>query len=48
MKKKKVFKMASEELAEFLSFQRKGSMTPAKKGKGSYRRKKRVDLDKEP
>lgn len=36
---KKAFKMAPEELEEFVRFQRKGSTVPAKKGRGSYRRK---------
>lgn len=36
---KRAFKMAPEELQEFVRFQRKGSTVPAKKGRGSYRRK---------
>ena len=33
------FKKSSEELQEYLQFQRRGSKVRAKKGKGSYKRK---------
>lgn len=32
-------KMSPEELQNYLRFRRKGSVVPAKKGKGSYNRK---------
>ena len=36
---KRIFKKEGEELQEYLRFQRKHGIVPAKKGKGSYRRK---------
>lgn len=37
---KRVNKKTGEELQAYLSFQRRGTKVPAKKGKGSYNRKK--------
>ena len=37
---KRVNKKTGEELQQYLAFRRKGSVVPAKKGKGSYDRKK--------
>ncbi len=37
---KRVMKKTGEELQQYLAFRRKGSVVPAKKGKGSYDRKK--------
>lgn len=36
---KKIFKKSLEELQEYLKFKRRHSVVPAKKGKGSYKRK---------
>ena len=36
---KRMFKKSSEELQEYLQFQRRGSKVEPKKGKGSYKRK---------
>ena len=36
---KRMLKMNSEELQQFLAFKRKAGRVPAKKGKGSYDRK---------
>ena len=36
---KRMLKMNSEELQQYLAFKRKGSKVPAKKGRGSYDRK---------
>lgn len=35
-------KKSPEELREWLAFKRKGFSVPAKKGKGSYKRKKKI------
>lgn len=37
---KRMFKKEGEELQAYLAFRRKGYKVPAKKGKGSYNRKK--------
>ncbi len=37
---KRMNKKTGEELQQYLAFRRKGSVVPAKKGKGSYDRKK--------
>lgn len=37
---KRIFKKSSEELQQYLAFKRKGHKVPAKKGKGSYNRRK--------
>lgn len=37
---KRVMKKTGEELQAYLAFRRKGSIVPAKKGKGSYNRQK--------
>lgn len=37
---KRVNKKTGEELQQYLMFRRRGSKVPAKKGKGSYDRKK--------
>lgn len=37
---KRVNKKTGEELQQYLAFRRKGGKIPAKKGKGSYNRKK--------
>lgn len=42
---KRMFKKTGEELQMFLAFKRKGSVVPAKKGKGSYNRKKIKEWD---
>ena len=36
---KKVFKKSPDELQEYLQFKRRGSITKAKRGKGSFTRK---------
>ena len=36
---KEIFKKSSDELREYLQFKRKGSITKAKRGKGSFTRK---------
>ena len=38
---KRYLKKTGEELQEYLTFRRRGSTVPAKKGKGSYKRKER-------
>ena len=40
-KNKQYLKKSEEELQEYLAFKRRGYTVPAKKGKGSYRRKER-------
>lgn len=40
---KRIFKKSNEELEQYLAFKRKGFKVPAKKGKGSYNRKKFKD-----
>jgi hypothetical protein len=42
---KRMFKKEGEELQQYLAFRRKGSVVPAKKGKGSYNRKKAKKVD---
>ena len=37
----KMFKKSPEELREYLAFKRRGFKVPAKKGKGSYKRKQK-------
>lgn len=37
---KRVNKKSGEELQQYLAFRRRGSKVPAKKGKGSYDRRK--------
>lgn len=37
---RRVNKKTGEELQQYLAFRRKGSKVPAKKGKGSYNRRK--------
>lgn len=37
---KRMMKKEGEELQQYLAFRRKGGKVPAKKGKGSYNRKK--------
>lgn len=37
---KRMNKKTGEELQQYLAFRRKASVVPAKKGKGSYNRKK--------
>ena len=37
---KRMFKKEGEELQQYLAFRRKAGRVPAKKGKGSYDRKK--------
>lgn len=37
---KRILKKSPEELEQYLAFKRKGGKIPAKKGKGSYNRKK--------
>lgn len=37
---RRVNKKTGEELQQYLAFRRKGSKAPAKKGKGSYNRRK--------
>lgn len=37
---KRMFKKEGEELQQYLAFRRKAGRVPAKKGKGSYNRKK--------
>lgn len=45
---KRVNKKTGEELQQYLQWRRRGSQVPAKKGKGSYNRKKmKKVLDKE-
>ena len=36
---KEIFKKSSDELREYLQFKRRGSITKAKRGKGSFTRK---------
>ena len=43
MKNKKIFKMKPEELQQWLYLRSKGYVKQNKKGKGSYKRKRRVD-----
>jgi len=43
MKNKKIFKMSNEELQQWLYLRKKGYIKANKKGKGSYKRKKRID-----
>ena len=40
---KRMFKKSKEELEQYLAFKRKAFSVPAKKGKGSYNRKKFKD-----
>jgi hypothetical protein len=42
MNNKKIFKKNQEELQQYLSFKHKGYYIPNKKGKGSYKREKKV------
>lgn len=37
---KRIMKKEGEELQQYLAFRRKGGKVPAKKGKGSYHRRK--------
>lgn len=41
MKDRKIFKKSPEELVQYMQFQRRGTIVPAKKGKGSYNRKQK-------
>ena len=38
-------KMSPEELTQWLHFKGRGSRAPAKKGKGSYKRDKKIKFD---
>lgn len=38
---KRMFKKSPEELQEYMKFKRRGGIVKAKKGKGSYNRKKK-------
>ena len=38
-------KMSTEELEQWLHFKRRGSKVPAKKGRGSFKRDKKVNID---
>lgn len=38
---RKMFKKSPEELEQYLAFKRRGYKVPAKKGKGSYKRKEK-------
>ena len=42
---KRIFKKSSEELQQYMMFKRRGSKVEAKKGKGSYSRKKKHKND---
>jgi hypothetical protein len=42
---KRILKKSPKELQQYLAFRRKGSVVPAKKGKGSYNRKKAKKVD---
>ena len=37
--------MSTEELEQWLHFKRRGSKVPAKKGRGSFKRDKKVNID---
>lgn len=39
---KRIFKKTGEELQQYLAFKKRGSIVQNKKGKGSYKRKKKV------
>ena len=36
---KRIFKKSSEQLEQYMMFKKRGSVVPAKKGKGSFKRK---------
>ena len=38
---RRMFKKSSEELVQYMQFQRRGSVVPSRKGKGSYSRKQK-------
>lgn len=40
---KKMFKKNPEELQEYFKFKRRGGAVPPKKGKGSYKRIKKIE-----
>lgn len=42
---KKMFKKTPEELQEYLKFKKRHSVVPAKKGKGSFKRKSKHKKD---
>lgn len=42
---KRIFKKSPEELQQYMMFKRRGSKVEAKKGKGSYSRKKKHKND---
>lgn len=41
--KKKYLKKSSEELQEYLKFKKRGFAIPPKKGKGSFKRNKKIE-----
>ena len=44
---KRMFKKTGEELQEFLKFKKRGSRVENRKGKGSYKRKKKYPHEEE-
>ena len=45
MAQKTRLKKSPEELREYLAFKRRGYFVPHKKGKGSFKRNKKVNID---
>ena len=43
---KRIFKKSAEQLEQYMMFKKRGSVVPAKKGKGSFKRKSKY-LSKE-